>query len=120
MAKAKKKFNYKTKIMSMVRRLWLYSPMRREAMKRNVTDDGFHRCEKCLRLTEEINIDHSPSVVPVEGFDSYDAVFERMFCESDKLKKLCLPCHDEKTKEENRLRKENRAKKLKGKDKNDT
>lgn len=120
MAKAKKKFNYKTKIMSMVRRIWLYSPMRREAMKRNVTDDGFHRCEKCLRLTEEINIDHIETVIPLDGFDSYDRTFERLFCESNQLQKLCPDCHSEKTTNENRLRKENRAKKLKGKDKNDT
>lgn len=110
MAKKKKKFNYKSKIMSAARRIWLYSPMRTEAKKRNVTDDGFHRCEICYRLTEEINIDHEPSVIPLTGYDSYDNVFSRMFCESDQLKKLCVPCHDAKTKRENLIRKEHRAK----------
>ena len=105
--------------MSAARRIWLYSPMRTEAKKRNVTDDGFHRCEVCFRLTDEINIDHPETVIPLDGFDSYDKVFSRMFCDGDKLKKLCLPCHDAKTKKENMIRKEHRAKKVKGK-KNDT
>lgn len=113
MAKSKKpkKFAYKGKIMSAARRIWLYSPMRKEALNRNKTDDGYHRCEKCRQLTEEVAIDHEPPVVPLSGWDSWDNVFERMFCPSSALHKLCHKCHSKKTAEEASSRKESRKNK---------
>lgn len=108
MAKKKKKFSYKGKIMSAARRIWLYSPMRKQAINRNKTADGFHRCEICKQLTEEIAIDHDPSVVPLDGWDSWDNVLERLFCSEDKLFKLCHKCHSKKTALEANARKHNR------------
>lgn len=98
----------KSKIMSALRRIWLYSPQRKEAKNRNKTHDGFFRCDKCKHLVEEVAIDHEPSVVPLNGFDSYQGVIERMFCDSDKLQVLCNPCHSAKTAFEANSRKENR------------
>ena len=109
MSKKKKKYNYKSKIMSAARRNWLYSPMRKEASNRNKTPDGLHRCERCRRLTETVAIDHDPPVVPLTGWDSYDMVFERLYCDSDKLFKLCNPCHSKKSAFEATERKKNRA-----------
>ena len=108
MAKKKKKFSYKGKIMSAARRIWLYSPMRKAALNRNKTADGFHRCEKCNQLTEDVAIDHDPAVVPLEGWDSWDAVFERLYCNEELLHKLCHKCHSKKTAFETTSRKENR------------
>lgn len=108
MAKKKKKFSYKGKIMSAARRIWLYSPMRKAALTRNKTKDGFHRCEKCNQLTEEVAIDHEPAVVPLTGFDSWDNVFERLYCTEENLFKLCHQCHSKKTALEATARKQNR------------
>lgn len=87
----------------------MYSDQRKEAMNRNKSEDGFHRCELCKKLTEEVNIDHEPPVVLVTGFDGYSEVFERMFCSSDKLRKLCPPCHSKKSSFEMSERKKYRA-----------
>lgn len=106
-----KKFAYKGKLMSAARRIWLYSPMRKEALNRDKTSDGFHRCQGCKRLTEEVAIDHEPSVVPLTGWDSWDNVLERLFCTPENLHKLCHQCHSKKTAHEASSRKENRSKK---------
>jgi 5-methylcytosine-specific restriction endonuclease McrA len=106
-----KKFAYKGKLMSAARRIWLYSPMRKEALNRDKTPDGFHRCQGCKRLSEEVAIDHEPSVVPLTGWDSWDNVLERLFCPAEQLHKLCHHCHSKKTAHEASSRKENRAKK---------
>ena len=60
---------------------------------------------RCLFPQKEIEINHINPVVPVEGFDSWDKVIERMFCEIEGLEALCRPCHKLITAEENVLRK---------------
>jgi hypothetical protein len=89
--------------MSAMRRIWLWSPMRREAVKRAKTEHHY-RCERCKRLTGVINVDHDPPVVPLTGFDSWDGIFERMFVPADKLRILCHDCHTKitQTQRENR------------------
>jgi len=99
----------KSKIMSAVRRLWLYSDERKEALNRNVTEDGFHRCEICRALTEHYALDHKIPVVPLTGFDGYTEAFTRMFCPAEDLQKICDSCHGKKTAYEAGERKKNRA-----------
>lgn len=67
-----------------------------------------YRCEKCQGSFPAANmeVNHIVPVVPVEGFDSWDGVIERLFCEKDGLEALCKPCHRAVTKEENKERKE--------------
>lgn len=69
-----------------------------------------YRCCKCQELYTAANmeINHIVPVVPVEGFDSWDGVVERLFCEKDGLEALCKPCHKVVTKGENQQRKENK------------
>lgn len=57
---------------------------------------------------KDVEVNHKIPVVPVEGFDSWDAVIERMFCEKNELEVLCKPCHKTVTAEENILRKKNK------------
>ena len=57
---------------------------------------------------KEVEVNHIVPVVPVTGFDSWDEVINRMFCESDGLELLCKPCHKTVTAEENILRKKNK------------
>lgn len=63
-------------------------------------------CAICAKLftQQDVEINHKDPVVPVSGFDSWDAVIDRMFCEGDALECLCKPCHKAMTKEENQLR----------------
>ena len=67
------------------------------------------RCNKCLDLfpQKEVEVNHLTPVVLTSGFDSWDGVIERLFCEKDKLEVLCKPCHKLVTKEENQERKTN-------------
>lgn len=68
-------------------------------------------CAHCHNLfpQKEIEINHIIPVVPVEGFDSWDNVIERLFCEQDGLEALCKGCHKLVTAEENILRKKHNA-----------
>lgn len=64
-------------------------------------------CKACEEAfpAKEIQVNHIVPVVPVTGFDSWDGVVERMFCEESGLEVLCIPCHKKTTKEENDARK---------------
>lgn len=57
---------------------------------------------------KEVEVNHISPVIPVTGFDSWDAVIERLFCEKEGLEVLCKPCHKIITKKENDERKNNR------------
>lgn len=47
-------------------------------------------------------IDHIESVVPVTGFDNWQAYVDRLFCSAENLQVLCKePCHKEKSLKEN-------------------
>ena len=68
-----------------------------------------HECRNCKSLfpTKEVEVNHIIPVVPVKGFDSWDGVIERLFCEENGLEVLCKPCHKIVTDEEKKQRKEN-------------
>ena len=105
--KKAKKFNPKTRVMSAMRKIWLWSPMRKEVVTRCKTGENF-RCEKCRRLSDKIQVDHHPlPVVLLTGWDSWDGVFSRMFVDpGEGLRGLCETCHDKHT----ATQKENRKK----------
>jgi 5-methylcytosine-specific restriction endonuclease McrA len=109
MAKKKKEFNPKTKIMSALRKIWQYCPQRREVLKRatvKVDKLNFFRCEHCRKLVEKVQVDHIIPCVPVEGFDSWDNVIERMlYVTVENLSVKCRECHSIKTLRENKVRK---------------
>jgi len=69
-----------------------------------------YRCNCCKNdfPAKEVEVNHIIPVVPVTGFDSWDGVIERMFCEKDKLEVVCKPCHKAVTKQENEERKNDR------------
>ena len=56
---------------------------------------------------KDVQVNHKTPVVPLTGFDSWDALIERLFCEEDGLEVLCIPCHKGVTKLENQERKSN-------------
>jgi hypothetical protein len=69
-----------------------------------------YRCSKCgfEFPLKEVQVNHIEPVVPVEGFDDWDDVIYRMFCEKNGLEVLCVPCHKLVTQEENILRKKHK------------
>lgn len=57
-------------------------------------------CAKCLGAfpNKDVQVDHVSAIIdPSEGFISWDQVINNMFCESDNLQCLCIPCHKIKT-----------------------
>lgn len=67
----------------------------------------FYHCANCNAdyVAKEVEVNHIIPVIPVSGFDSWDGVIKRMFCEAEHLEVLCKPCHKKLTKEENEQRK---------------
>lgn len=67
-------------------------------------------CSRCHKHfpQKEVEVNHIVPVVPVTGFDSWDNVIDRMFCEPDGLELLCKPCHKLVTAEENQERKKHK------------
>ncbi len=64
-------------------------------------------CEVCHKVFPEtmMEVDHIDPVVPLIGWDSWDGVIERMFCERDGLQVVCKPCHTSITNNEKEQRK---------------
>jgi len=67
-------------------------------------------CSDCGELfpQKEVVADHISPIVPVTGFDTWDAFIGRLFCEIDGYQALCKECHQKKTNIENKKRKEAR------------
>jgi 5-methylcytosine-specific restriction endonuclease McrA len=102
----KKTHNY---ILAALRRIWGWSPQKKSARKRAEIAPGVDKCEGCGLIVgrKGTQVDHINPMIPVTGFDSYQAVIERLWVEPEGLKILCLDCHKLKSVPEDRLRKQN-------------
>lgn len=71
-----------------------------------------YRCASCQAEfpQKEVEVNHKIPVVPPTGFDSWDGVIARLFCEKEHLEVVCKTCHKEITKSENLERKNERTK----------
>ena len=69
-----------------------------------------HKCEACGELfpAKDMRADHIDPIIPVTGFDSWDEVIDRLFCELDGFQAICVGCHKIKTDAENKERRENK------------
>lgn len=57
--------------------------------------------KKNKKRMNNVTVDHIvPIIDPNKGFESWDKVIERMFCEAKGLQVLCHQCHKTKTKDE--------------------
>lgn len=118
-------FNYKNKkgqlkkwvlsqfVISGLRRMSYKCPMRAAALTRARVKRGLYKCEICSKLTKKssIALDHILPVVPVTGWDDFEGFINRLFCLPEGLQTICKDCHGKKTKEENRLRRQNKKSK---------
>ena len=66
-----------------------------------------YKCNACegAFVLKSVKVNHITPVVPVTGFDSWDGVIQRLFCEKSGLEVLCTECHRKVTKQENEERK---------------
>lgn len=91
------------KIRSALRKLWLYSPERRQALKRNYALGKMYFCNMCAFPTPQPQIDHiepvgpSPGSRASNGGETWDGVINRLFCPSEGLQVVCRECHKLKT-----------------------
>lgn len=70
----------------------------------------FYTCNGCKQIfpAKDVEVNHKIPVVPTEGFDNWDSVIKRMYCEKEGLEALCKPCHKATTKRESEERKANK------------
>lgn len=61
-----------------------------------------------VKRVKNVLVDHIIPIVPTTGFDSWDNVIDRLFCDVDGFQVLCKACHDAKTLEETGERKSSR------------
>jgi len=65
-------------------------------------------CDKEI-TNKEMRRDHvHPVVDPVEGFKDIGTFIDRLFCDPDNIQVICKTCHDSKSEEERKIRKENK------------
>lgn len=90
-------------IRNAVRKLWLWSAARREALKRaKVVGFKLYLCDGCGRGTPKPDVDHIEPVGPTPGSrmsrgETWDDFMRRMFVGADGLQVLCGECHRQKT-----------------------
>lgn len=87
-----------------LRKLWMTSPTRHQAVKSARISRGLYVCRECTRAFKisEVQVDH---IVPVgktpgvrgAGDVTWDEFMRRLFCPVEGLQVLCHGCHQAKT-----------------------
>ncbi len=109
--KKKKPVPVKTRARSALRKVWLHSSLRREALAAARIERGKYKCSKCDKICgpKEIEIDHKIPATHPEGLETEAQwgyfVWNLLFITVDGLEALCDVCHLEKTNRERAARK---------------
>jgi len=124
------------KIIAALRKLTFAYPPRNVVKKKQKVAPATYQCEQCSQIVYEgrkelvdtglledypeaikgkVHVDHIVPTIPLKGFKNtvwdWNEYIENMFCGEEGLQLLCKPCHDEKTKKENELRRKYKKKK---------
>lgn len=95
-------------------------PPKNQVKKDARVERGKYLCNGCNQVVpasikvdgkrkNNVHVDHIvPVVDPYKGFETWDKLIERLFCEKEGLQVLCSSCHSEITAEERRIAKERR------------
>jgi hypothetical protein len=86
------RWNQKDKLVAAIRKVWRYSPMRKEALERTKVGVKANRCENCEEIfnIKLVEVHHTKSM---HGWKTYDELIDKMLCHSTELKVLCERCH---------------------------
>lgn len=90
------------RLRSAMRKIWMWSDMRRDALRAAKIAPGRYRCAECQAVLKmgELEIDHIVSCGPTPGSKNatpgttWDGWITRLFCSPDGLRVLCYTCHD--------------------------
>lgn len=107
-----KSWDKKRWIMTALRRVSYRYPPRNAAKISARKERGKYECSLCHKLfgPKEIQLDHIVPVIDTEkGFTDWNDYVERLFCDYGGYQVCCLDCHASKTKDENEIRRENKA-----------
>lgn len=109
----KKTFNLHGHIRSSLRRVWLWSPVHKEAKAAARVRYGVYRCASCKTEcpASKAEVDHKIPVTPLEGIKElkdWGPAIVRMF-DLKNHQVLCESCHSKKTKTENEARRKLRT-----------
>ncbi len=100
--------NLKGFVIAMLRRASYRWPPRSQVLRAARRGRGKYECVLCgpaiTHGRKEVQVDHKVPVIPLTGWDTFDAFIERLFCDVAGLQVLCKPCHSVKTKAENAKR----------------
>lgn len=105
----------KALIIKYLRKAWMYSPTKKQALKRaetgrlNEEGEKIYVCNngKMAHEVTKVYCDHISPMVPLTGIESWDTLIERLF-DINNVQVLCKREHSTKTKAENKLRKRGR------------
>ena len=109
--KGRSAYNLKSRIVSQLRRLFLWHPGLKEVRDRCRVTRGVYRCEGCFEAApaKGMRCDHIVPVVGLEGFVDWNTYISRMFDVIPQgIQYLCRDCHDKKTASERVERKTRR------------
>ncbi len=106
MAKAKERLPVPyAAIRNAMRKLWMWGPARREALRAARIYPGVYLCSGCVKAfkAHEVDVDHTVPVGPTPGSRlglgrSWDEFIKALFCPVEGLRCLCKGCHMERRK----------------------
>lgn len=81
---------------SAIRKIWLFSAIRREAVKRAKVAPNQYLCAQCNLpfKSNEIEVNHKNPCGSLREFEDFSPFISAMFQENiDELEVLCKPCH---------------------------
>lgn len=94
-------------IRASLRSLWSRLPVRLRVLDRVKEGDMF-KCEECRQLFKALEVDHIESCGSLLSFEDLPEFCRKMFLVTDEgCNALCKSCHGKKTREDNRLKREN-------------
>lgn len=84
------------RIIAALRRVWLYSEIRRDCINSAKVSKGRYKCNTCQKAfsRKEIQCDH---IIEVGKFLDWNTFIEKLFCPIENLQVLCKNCHLIKT-----------------------
>lgn len=109
-----KKWDTRSRIIPMLRRVFLFFPVRYSVLaKSRIRKNGkyYYKCAitKKYFLKQDIVVDHiEPVIDPKIGWVDWNTYIDRLFCDASNLQVLSKEAHKQKTQGENRGREKKR------------